>query len=686
VRRVSGTAGAGRRAATLLLAALAGYLLVIAWLLRPPGGLLGRYMIRVEGNGEIPVYERLDPQIDFPVPQRLDAAYIFHWDLRRLGFPASMPPASIHWRGLLRVPRSGEYGFSVESQGATALRIDGASLEIEPDALTECTLTAGLHPIELDYAVAEGEAKVVLRWRPPGERARPIPSAALAPDRSAIDRAGRRRLAGEGLLVAGLAAAIVAGVAARRGNGAAARLAARIAAERGRLALGAILILAAVLRLHDYTLVPFHHETADEYQHAWEGWNLLHHGIPQAWSTFPDRYPPARIQDLRWFGDRYVLVQPYFDHPPLFSILVGAVATAVDVFGHLAAVTPLPGPFDAFACSLPVMRLVPIALSLVGLVMLCGLARAYGVPERAALLGALVYAVLPVIVLSHRLVKGESLLALLLMGAILAARRHEATGAPRDAAVAGLLCGLSLWTKATGVAVVAVVLVMLLSARRARGALLASGIALGFLGLYVLYAWAFDLGIFLNVLQAQATSKWVSLDALQDLLSGKVVTKLFGRGTYLWLLLAAGVMAFRRQRALLLPVAIYATIIALTADQRVIYGWYRIPLYPFLCLAAGLYLEEMIEASDLFLSFPFAATAVSAGLLYVLPPAQSKGAMSLFALLAVGPYLLRLAREGPRTTRLARAATYLLLLLLVVTSVGTIGNVLEIYASTRGVR
>jgi len=339
---------------------------------------------------------------------------------------------------------------------------------------------------------------------------------------------------------------------------------------------------------------------------------------------------------------------------------------------------------------LPLMRVVPILLSLAGVVLLFRLARAYGVSERAALLGTLVYATLPLIVLSHRLVKSESLLAILFMGAILAARRHELSGRMRDAVVAGVLGGLSIWTKATGVAVVVVVLVLLLSARRFRGALVALGLAAGFLALYLVYAWTQDFDIFLKVIEAQSTSKWVGMESLQDLLTGKIVTKYFGRGWYLWLLLCAGLAAFRRERAILLPLAVYGTLIALTADHRVIYGWYRIPLYPFLCVAAGTALERMISRADLYRVFPFAITAVSTGVLYAWSGVplliQSKPAVALFALVALLPFLVRQAFESALTERIARLATWVLLAAFLLTSLITDDGLLEIYSATRGLR
>jgi Dolichyl-phosphate-mannose-protein mannosyltransferase/PA14 domain len=664
-----------RWTAWLLTGAIALYVVALAVLLSPAGGLLGHYGVRGPDGRILPVYERVDASLDFEVPQRIDAAYIFHWDMKRLGFPATMPPAVVRWEGLLLVPESGVYGFALEAQGDASLRLDGSPLVLQPDAITERPLQAGAHRIEVDDAVTQGEAHLVLRWRPPGGRLRPIPSSHLAVDLESRTRAHRRRTAGWILLALGAGSGLALFLLGRRPGSRTARWTAVLAGERHRLALGCILILAALLRFHDYALVPFHHETADEYQHAWDGWHLLSEGVPAAWSTFPDRYPASAVADFRWFGDPYVLVKPYFDHPPLFSVLVGIVDA-------------LAGAPSFLSCRLPVMRLVPITLSLLGLLLLVRLCRAYGAGERAALLAALVYAVTPVVVLAQRLVKSESLLALLFMGAILAVRSVEQRGRTRDAILAGVLCGLSLWTKATGIAVLGTVLALLLARRRWRAAAIASGITVAFVGLYLLYAWHYDFGIFLKVIEAQSTTKWVSLDSISDLLSGKVVVRWFGAGFYAFLMVAAAVVALRERRDLLIPLVLYGMTIALTADHRVIYGWYRIPLYPFLCVAAGLYLDRMLQESDLAWTLPFSITAVLSGLIYALPASwtATNYAVALFVLLAIGPFLLRAVLGTPGATRMARLGGMALLLIFVLCSVATVGDLLDIYSATRGVR
>jgi len=655
-------------------AAVAGWLLAAGALLRPAGGLAGTYSFAGADGREVEVLRRVDPAIDFSVPQRLDAAYLFHWDYARYGFPTDKPPCVIRWQGLLRAPVAGTYGFSIDASGETLFTLDGQALETHPDTLATRSLAAGLHPVTLDYRLGSGEARIVLSWQPPGRALEPIGESFLASDADGQEAGHARRFWGLLIGLAGLAvlAALVA-AGRRHAEGPAGRLLAAIAEDRARIALAAILMLAALLRFHDYALVPFHHETADEYQHAWEGWHLLHEMTPAAWSTFPDRYPPSQTRDFRWFGDRYVLVRPYFDHPPLFSLPVGLLCS-------------LAGARSFLECTLPVMRIVPILCSLAGLLLLYRLARAHLASERAALLACLVYATVPVVILGHRLVKAENLLALLFMGTVLVLT-EEGRRSPRRAAVlAGMLSALALWTKATGVAVPATALLMLASRRRYKDAAVVAAIAGAGVALYLLYVSAYDLGLFLRVLQAQGTTKWVSLDAFQDLLGGKVVVKWFGRGTYLWLLAAAAVAAFGRARTLLLPIAVYAAVLCLNADHRVVYGWYRIPLYPFLCVAAGLYLEAMIEEANLYRVLPFAMSAVAGSLLYALPEAigQSRSVAWLFAAATLLPFLPGMIREGPATQRVARAGAGLLLVVFVLANVATVGRLLEVYAATRG--
>ena len=65
---------------------------------------------------------------------------------------------------------------------------------------------------------------------------------------------------------------------------------------------------------------------------------------------------------------------------------------------------------------------------------------------------------------------------------------------------------------------------------------------------------------------------------------------------------------------------------------------------------------------------------------------QTKGVVLVFILVFLAPFVLRLAHDRPGTARLARIASHLLVVLWVVTSVATVGDLLEIYSATRGLQ
>ncbi|MFM6515047.1 MAG: glycosyltransferase, partial [Microcystis panniformis] len=90
--------------------------------------------------------------------------------------------------------------------------------------------------------------------------------------------------------------------------------------------IGAIITcLGAFLRIYNYDSLPPDNWTADEYAFAWSGMSLLQTGIPTSWSWLN---PTDNFPTVVWEAKniRYRLVTPWFDHPPLFGLLVGLFA------------------------------------------------------------------------------------------------------------------------------------------------------------------------------------------------------------------------------------------------------------------------------------------------------------------------------------------------------------------------
>ncbi len=97
----------------------------------------------------------------------------------------------IRWQGRIQVDRAGSYTFHVRSDDGARIRIDGETVvktqELHKISSASGTiqLTAGSHPIEVDYFQGTGSTGLKVSWTPPGASKQPIPSSALFHDSSA---------------------------------------------------------------------------------------------------------------------------------------------------------------------------------------------------------------------------------------------------------------------------------------------------------------------------------------------------------------------------------------------------------------------------------------------------------------------------------------------------------------------
>jgi hypothetical protein len=630
------------QAALLLLWALAAVIL-----LSPRGGLRAVYSVETGAGALVPLFARTDPEVNFPAPEVLAQPFFQHWNLRTLGVPSSIPPFQVRWTGKLHCPVGGHYRFHVGATGRVRLLLDGRPLFPEDGKEEEglpLDLSPGWHDIDLTFQRGDEKPMVRLLWEVPGTGVTAlVPRSALTP--SVESRKAGLLAAGAGLVLAAAWVLFAVWLWKRRRD--AGSLGEFIMAHRHGAALGVILITGMALRLHQYDLIPFHHETADEYQHGWEGWTLLHEGAPRAWTFYPWVYTGKDRVFFFWFGDPYNLVLPYFDHPPGFSLLVGGVSTLL-------------GAEQMLDCTLWRMRLVPIALGLLTLCLVARVGWSLFAEPLAGTLAALVYATVPTIVMGSRLVKAESLIAPLLLVQVLWLERYLREGRRGDLLRMAAGGFGAIWAKATGIAVPAAALAVLAVSRRWKAMAWVGGAAAAAVAAYLLYGACYGWGTFLAILELQS-SKVVAVRSLLELAGiSRVVELQFGTGWYLWMILAAGGMALGPHRRILAPLAIYFLVLGLTVDSRSVYGWYRLPFYPFLCLAGGKFLAEWWEEKDLSRAFVFSVTALATTFYHVLPAAAERSRTAvgtIFVLCCVAPFagLLFPSGSGRRWRAVAAA-------------------------------
>ena len=346
----------------------------------------------------------------------------------------------------------------------------------------------------------------------------------------------------------------------------------------------ALVVLAGALRLHLYDQIPYPNETADEYAYIWSGWSWLHEGRPTAWSQ-KSAYDGAPV--YLWNQTRYPMPTPWLDHPPLYSLVAGGAAT-------------LAGAPEMLDAPLWPARLVSVALGTLAVALLYLLARsAYG--QTVAALAGLLFATIPTVVVASRLALAESLIVVLMLVALLATQSY--LGGGRGSGVGWLLLAILMTAAASlakvpGLAVGASVALLLASARRWTPALLAVLAAVAGLVPYLAYGLLSDRKLFLAVLGDQG-SRATGLEVLSRMLAGAAMPPVAWPDSwiaFLWLALAYA--TFRRDRLLAVATAPYLIFLVAAVEQNAPRVWYREPLYPYLCLAGGIFLRDALLRPD----------------------------------------------------------------------------------------
>jgi len=175
-------AAAPRRRFAITLAMPTGNLDLTRWDFRPESaaeGLVGRYVLQ-----DATSIHAIDPQLNaFAVEDRFAAD---DNPLVRMPFRAT-------WRGALRIDTAGAYSFEAVSSGPYQVQLDGAPLladapekpEEPKTTPVEKTLSAGLHPIAVDFDSTKSAHTTrrlfQLFWTPPGGTKQLIPPTNFVP-------------------------------------------------------------------------------------------------------------------------------------------------------------------------------------------------------------------------------------------------------------------------------------------------------------------------------------------------------------------------------------------------------------------------------------------------------------------------------------------------------------------------
>lgn len=597
-----------------------------------------------EGPRDFELARTVEHRIAFESSHRPLARYVQHWDYARLP-PPMTPPIDALVIARLDVPPGPPLFVGARASGRTNVLVDGAPVP-------STGLSPGRHWLEVWWHDPHPgrTTSFELLWGSARDALDPIPREHLQP---AIGAWPFSRIAFAwgvvvlALVVGGLAARIVASDGPDR----------RRWIERS--ATAAILGLALALRLFDYDVMPQYLENGDELFALWNGWSILHEGTPRGWTLWPGSYAgqPITMTLLSMHGVEWHVIEPYFEHPPLLHLLVGAAATlgGADHWSHTRLVHG---------------RLVPIVLSTLSTWLVLLLSRRLDTKGRsnspAPYLSSLLYAALPTIAIQGRVIKEEAALTPLALGAVLSFLRWRDDGRrPSDALLAAAMAGACMLAKVTGFAVLAAIVLLLLMERASKVAFGAGALGVAVASLFPVFGAIVNWQVFVETQRLQGGRPTHFNLFLRFFDDGMINMTLIGRGWLLFLWLATAATAFTRPRrdvaALLVVPLFYMAAIGLGAGNW-FYGWYIAPILPFLCVGAGRFLADLWERPDFVRGALFSLTAVMYGFNFLLDPVEAKQASHwpeirrhVTALLAamLGPFALSTA--FPRALVIGRA-------------------------------
>lgn len=342
-------------------------------------------------------------------------------------------------------------------------------------------------------------------------------------------------------------------------------------------ALALLLVIGLSLRMYHLGSAPRPLQTADEYAWTWAGTSLLRTGVPQSWS-YLNAYPGGR--DVTFLGQRFTIVSPWLDHPPVFAVVMGAWALGT-------------GNANPYTMSSTTLRMLPIIFWIVTFTLLV-LVLARTLEPPTVLVAMAVFTLAPPMILQSKLVVAENLLVPLLLLAYLSVEHYVEHGRkPSLFVVAGCALLLPL-IKVAALSLAAFLLVVAVRRRKPALAAVVIGATLSGLALYLAYGAHYGLAQFRSVQEAQA-GRFVGFHSGLILL---ISTHIVNEGVlYPLFLLATVTMVIDSVEGhfadLYLLALVYVACMTFFADQRSVYGWYWLPLYPALAVGAASFIVRM---------------------------------------------------------------------------------------------
>lgn len=342
-----------------------------------------------------------------------------------------------------------------------------------------------------------------------------------------------------------------------------------------------IFLLSFWLRIDKYDVYPQLGATHDEFAFGFLGVNLFQNGKLSSWSNIPlytDKY------FLKANNTQYTIVKTYFDHPPLFGLLVGSFSL-------------LKGEKKLTDVKLSTIRFPAVLLSSFSVVLLYYLVRSL-YNSRIALLSSLIYATVPTFVVSGRMALAENLLIPFSLLALLLFQKLKKTKKIKYAYLLGVITGLAFLTKVVGIFILLAVFLLLLPIKNSQKFLIPLIIIFILIaGIYPFYGLLINKDLFPQIISFQGGREVGMFSFFNLFLTPSIVNKVIIDGWVYWGWFSIFILLlnFRENKEIGTIFLSYLFIFLITVNQKDLHGWYNYPFYPFLAVAGGKLISEFFK-------------------------------------------------------------------------------------------
>ncbi len=363
-----------------------------------------------------------------------------------------------------------------------------------------------------------------------------------------------------------------------------------------------ITLLGYFLRLQQFSLYPPIGDTYDEYKAAFNGISLIEKHVPASWSWLGG-YKDFPVQKIR--GVDYRIVQPWFDEPPLFSLMSGAYAMSHNM-------TSL-GEVDAGALRYPMVKLG--ALNIFLLFLIIYILR----NPLEAILGSLIYATEPTIILGSRLPLSDNMVTSFALISLLFLIIFIKKNQWRFLVLLGIVSGSAILLKSTAIFIPVSLILLLAACRKFKASFYVTIFMLSALVIWLAYGYYYDWSLFLKIISISNGRELLQPTMINNLLN---ITRIAEElrpfdGWLIWGWIAIIVYPFLQKgedsvlSKLILPIVTGTYLIFFAIMSGHVKGWYRYPFYPFISWASAAFILEIIKNPRLLTSFFFITLPVS---------------------------------------------------------------------------